>query len=434
VLVPLLLIVPAVLAAGVVAYGTLPYWAQYAHGLALIMLTRRLQWPLVTFCVILCLGLVVMIIAGRRRAWWLIGLAPVLALLAHRFTTGAINSLTIVENPPFVPAEGAGAIIKDDDYVVGLVFGDTAYAFPYAQLYTTPVVLQSDQNRRLMLMWSAFANRATAYTIGRGLKARDLEIISMPANALLLYDGRLGQFINGVTARTKTGDRPNGFEQPLATSKLPWRQWRALYPNSRVMNLAPGAGSSVPVAARTPTAPVMPMYPLPRKLDLERIDANAGVALIGAEHPVAIPSEQLATTTAPLNVSVGTQLLLVFRDPARDAVRAFDRHIWEDMSPRFSLNRDAKRVAAGAYLIDHDTATGWSAAGVAVDGDKEHKGFKLAPVAVEDGLYWGVMRTWYPELPLYVPPTSMPSDDEPKLDQEKEKSSATHPGRRRRSR
>jgi hypothetical protein len=35
-----------------------------------------------------------------------------------------------------------------------------------------------------------------------------------------------------------------------------------------------------------------------------------------------------------------------------------------------------------------------------VDAKKEFRGKRLAPVVVEDGLYWGVMKHWYPKLEL----------------------------------
>ncbi|MDB5332880.1 MAG: hypothetical protein JWP03_4031, partial [Phycisphaerales bacterium] len=78
--IPLFLILVAGLSAGVVAYGTHPNWVQYQHGLELILWSRRLQWLLVALSLIACVLLIAMAISGRRRAWWLIGLAPVLAL------------------------------------------------------------------------------------------------------------------------------------------------------------------------------------------------------------------------------------------------------------------------------------------------------------------------------------------------------------------
>src|SRR5437763_1197041 len=84
--------------AAVAAYGTSASWAQYPHGLDLILWSRRLEWPLVTIAILLCLGLIALVIAGKRRAWWLIGLGPILALFAHRFVTDPAGAFSILEN------------------------------------------------------------------------------------------------------------------------------------------------------------------------------------------------------------------------------------------------------------------------------------------------------------------------------------------------
>src|SRR5437867_9132972 len=99
VLLPLILIALAIVASGWMAYGTGAGLAQYSHGLQIIMLTRRLQWPLISLSLALCVVLLVLVISGRRRAWWLIGLGPVLALFAHRFMSGPQNQFAIAENP-----------------------------------------------------------------------------------------------------------------------------------------------------------------------------------------------------------------------------------------------------------------------------------------------------------------------------------------------
>ena len=59
----------------------------------IITLARRLQWPLIVLSMMACLGLIGLVITAKRRAWWLIGLAPVLALFAHRFATGDVGCM-----------------------------------------------------------------------------------------------------------------------------------------------------------------------------------------------------------------------------------------------------------------------------------------------------------------------------------------------------
>src|SRR5215204_4712925 len=103
------------------AYGTHPAWAQFPNGLEFILVARRLQWPMVALALILCLVLLALVISGRRRAWWLIGLGPVLALFVHRFARDPVNQFACVENPPFVLASEAKHL-ADNDWVVALQF------------------------------------------------------------------------------------------------------------------------------------------------------------------------------------------------------------------------------------------------------------------------------------------------------------------------
>ena len=378
----------ATVLAAVVAYGTHPDWAQYPHGLGVIEFSRLAQWPALFLSLGAALAVVALVAGGKRRAWWLIGLAPVLALFAHRFATDPTAGMASVEDPDFVPAARA-SFVHDDDFVVGLSFGDKAYAYPYAALYSTPVVIHAQHDRRILVMWSPTANRALATTVKRDLRARHLDIVSTPANALLLYDTARGQFINGLTGLTTRGERPPAFVAAVPTVKMPWRQWRAMHADTSVM--VP-AGR---LAAKAPRQPLLPACPMPKDVSGEK--AGMPVVVVGTQSPAAVASKDL--NGAPLNLTADGAPVVAFRDPRTDIARAFTRRV-DDLSPRFKSNRDAARAAKGAVIVDLDTDSGWSAEGVAVDAKKEFRNRKLAPVVAEDGLYWGVMKFWYPKLEL----------------------------------
>jgi hypothetical protein len=387
---PLVLILLAIGSAGLMSYGTHPDWAQYAHGLSLIMLTRRLQWPLVALSLILCIALIALVIAGKRRAWWLIGLAPVLALFMHRFTKGPAAPFAIYEEPAFVSVAEAN-FLRDEDYVVGLGFQDDHYAYPYATLFHYPVVAQADHDKRMLLMWSPYANRAMAVNVERDLRARELDVVSMPAGALLLYNTRIGQFINGLTARRMDGSLPQGFRTPIYTTRTTWRAWRTEHPDTRVL-AAPGGGTT----AGGPTTPIVPRAHMPPLQS--NVPADQTITLIATTQPAAVLPEELNAN--PINFNAGDTPVFVFRDPAGVA-RAFDRHVDVDLMPPFRTARGAGRK--GAAFIDSYTDTAWSVIGVAMDG--EMKGRKLTPVPVEEELTWGVMKYWYPKLELHHPAT-----------------------------
>ncbi len=386
---PLLLLVPALLLMGIVTYGTSPDWAQYQHGLDIILMTRRLQWPLVIVAVLLCLILIATVISGKRRAWWLIGLVPILALFIHRFADHG-RSVSISDTPAFVSAADASSFVRDEDFVVGLQFGETYYAYPYTILYTTPVVVQPDQSRRMMLLWSPFANRAVAYSIDRQIKTRELEIVSMPANALLLYNSRFGQFINGLTGLTTSGVAPIGFNAPIPTSKMRWRAWRELHPKTKVLS---PQGRPLAAAASSPLLPYYKLPPTPGPFP-----PDTAITLIATTQPVAVPSDQI--TDQPANLQDGAVAILLFRDHATGQIRAYSRDIGDQMTPLFHAADNPARDPSKTLFVDADTHSTWDTTGRAVSGILAKKKQSLTPIDVEDNLYWGPMKFWYPDLKL----------------------------------
>ncbi len=386
---PLMLLLSAAIASAIAAYGTHPTWAQYPHGLKLILFSRYFLWPLGTVGLGLCLALVALVVSGKRRVWWLIGLGPILALFVHRFATDPLSQFSIADNPSFVPA-GQAAFLADDDYVIGLTLNGASYAYPAYALFRTPVVLQQEHSKGVVLMWSAFANRALAYQTGHDLHARDLEIVSMPANALLLYNIRLGEFINGLTGQTTKLQKPTGFQAAIPVHKCSWREWAAAHPGTLAMVPAGGVGQKIP------NAPLRPWYPQPKLKDAQ-VPAETWIAVIETPRPMAIIPREMPTR--PANVVVDQVPTLVFRDSA-GRVHVFDRRI-EDLTPKFRLNTDAKRKQA--WLIDADTNSGWSADGRAVDGPMAKQGKRLAQIPVDDGLQWGLMKTWIPDLEWFHP-------------------------------
>lgn len=381
---PIVLLLVAVGSAGVFSYGGQPQWVRFAHGLGLILFSRRWEGALIALSLAACLVLVGLVIAGRRRAWWLIGLAPVLALFIHHFATGPFNGLLIADDPRFVPAEQA-AHLSDEDWVVGVVWGEAAYAYPFANLYTAPVVIAQDHDHRMILLWSAYANRALAFEVSREVKGRDLEVVSIPADALLLYNRRLGQFINGLTGRVQArsrdlGPTPTGFKNPIATVKLRWGSWKRVHPGTVVLD-RPG------VAARAPKGPILPRYPTGDGSALpER------VTVVGEIAPVAVASERI--DEEPMNLVSGAEAYVVFYDPSVDAVRAFDRVLEGGLYTRFVGYHDPARPRVA--FRDVDTGSLWTRDGRAVEG--ERKGTRLKRVPVADGVYWNVMKFWYPDL------------------------------------
>jgi hypothetical protein len=379
-LLTLLLTALALGSAAVVAFGTHPALAKYPQGLDWIVAARRLQWPMMTLCLALCVTLIGLVIAGRRSAFWLIVLMPVLFLFYQRFAGDPLRRMAILDNPAFVGTDKA-AFLKNDSQVVGLVLDGEPYAYPVASLAAAPVIAHADGDRRLLVMYSPYAGRAQAFVVDNTIKPRELDIVSMPADALLVYNSRIGQFVNGFTGTTLTGDRPDGFKAPIETRRTSWREWRTLHPDTQV--LATGSAVNEKIQPRFPARPVA--------LELPR---ETRVALLSTPHPLAVQVNKLARDGEPLNCSAGGANLLVYRERGTGRLRAFNRVIAGDLYPRFK--RKAVSGKPDVAFTDADTGSLWSIDGRCLDGYA--KGEILKPVAVEEDLPYGTLKSFTADL------------------------------------
>jgi hypothetical protein len=382
----------ALAAMGVTAFGSDPRWVAYRHGMELILLSRRLEAPLIALTLASCAAVCGMVVAGRWRAWWLIGLAPILALFVHHFALDPARAMQVDADAQFVAADQATQI-ADTDFVVGLNFDGESYAYPYNILFQNPIVAQAKPHRRLLLFWSAYANRAYAAEADWTVKPRDLQVVSEPANSLLVYNSELGEFINGVTGLTSDGHRPQGFTGQLPTSKMTWKSWRTLHPDTFVLRPPPGwiAGS--------PTLPVAPRYPMPG-MRPDQAPGTTTVALIDAPRPMLVKESDV--TTAPLNMLVDRNPLLLFHDGG-GAIKAYLRQANGDLTPRYFPVSIVNHP--NFAFTEHDSNTLWAADGRALDGPL--KGEKLKPFDVDEQVYLDVIRFWYPQAVLLAP---QPSD------------------------
>lgn len=389
------------------AYGTDPVWAQFPWGFGFIVGVYQWQWPLAIVSLLLCLGLIGLVVLGKHRAWWLVALGPILALFIQRFHTDPYRHMIVLDHPDLVAAADGG--LKDDEMIVGVLLSGDPVAYPYRALYKAPVVLQTSRDQRvtMVLMWSAMANRARAFSVSRELKSRDLAVVSMPANALLVYNSRLGQFINGLTGQTPSGVRPTGFIELIPTQKMTWAQWRSAYPSTKVLP-APAGGNA-------PTDAIKPNMPMPEQKLVPAPQTR--IVLVSTTRPVAVESSKI--DDQPVNAIEGGNHILLLRDPRTHLLRAFDRQVEPDLFPRFSLRDDPQHHIC---LADSDTGSLWSLDGKALKGpyaataDQAAKTLRALPV--EEDLTWGVMKYWMPELQIGKvldpvtpsrPPTESPS-------------------------
>lgn len=364
-LLPLLIILLGVLASVAVAWGADTSLAERTGGLALVCVMHRLQWALIGVAVLSGLALTTLVVFGRRRAWWLIGLAPVVALFAWRFAgVGPERSLWVDDQPVFASA-GKSRWLEETDAIIGLSIDGQAYAYPISALGRAPVVVMNDRERRLMLAFSSGAQSATATWIDRTVRGRDLEIVCAPAGVLLIYNRRLGEFFDALTLRTPVDRRvPHGLLGRVPTVRTTWGRWHAEHPETLVLQPR-WAPSGAPIDGHA-----------------------AGVTLIWSDPPTIVTAP---VENQPLNLAAGTTVMVIRGEDG--AVRAFDRRVDTDLFLQFTVKSDTRTRRKS--LVDGDTGSVWTMDGLAISGPL--KGTRLRALQVQEGVSDPAVRFWAPD-------------------------------------
>lgn len=375
------LLLTACLSATWLAYGMDPAAVRGMGGVNAVTLTRQLQWILLITSILPALVLILRVAIGRARAPWLLGLAIVVAMLFIRFGPTQQRPVRVLDAAS-LPTIAEAKLDNEEEFVVGLLFNDTAYAFPYRSLYRTPVVQVTDREKRLIVIFSPYANSATALDVSREVRAGDLEFVASPGNSSLVYNKKYGEFIVGVTGQTPNRTEPTGVRDTVPTWRMPLAHWRRLHPASRLM---------LPLSSETdlPAVPIMPKYP-PAVSD-SSLPPQTPIVLIRTKTPAALLAG--GRYDEPVHTKAGDVPLALWR---RDGIlRAFNRTVDQDLFLTFRLVRDR---TGREQITDDQTNSTWSVTGRAIDG--ELKGKQLTPVPIEENVYWGVSREWWPDLQL----------------------------------
>ena len=280
-----------------------------------------------------------------------------------------------------MPTVAEAGLDLDDEFVVGFEFQDVAYALPYRSVYRTPIVQITDFDRRALVIFSPYANSATVLDVTREVRATDLEYHSAPDNSTLVYNRKYGEFIVGVTGATDTGAVPTGVRGRVDTRRVPLREWRRTHPESRLM-------MPTTADAGLPGVPLMPRYEV--KLADTSLPSETPVLLIHTTPPVAMLMGE--SFDEPALIQSGKLMLVLWTDAGQ--TRCFVRSVDEDLFLTFEPRVDGKR----RRYVDAQTTSVWTPDGRCVEGLL--KGKKLSEVRVEENVYWGVSKTWWPDLTL----------------------------------
>jgi hypothetical protein len=148
-------------------------------------------------------------------------------------------------SPNFVPASHTSTI-TDAEYVLGVVNGGVATAYPLKVLAAHQVVNDASQTPRVLVYYGTVAHTAAAYAAPLDGKPLDFACSGyLYGNIDLLFaygDEDCFMPLQGVFA---TGRSAGQDLERLPSAVLPLGAWRKLYPQSRLMTENTGIGSKL---------------------------------------------------------------------------------------------------------------------------------------------------------------------------------------------
>jgi hypothetical protein len=226
-------------------------------------------------------------------------------------TRGFRDCFQTLRDPPFVPAASARRM-RDEERVLGLDLGDVQFAYPLDYLNHHEIVEHESKGRTLLACWCPLCGTGVVH--GRHVEGRVLTFGHsgwLWNNAYLLYDRETDSIWHHQSGVAMSGPL-RGRRLPLhpETAVMTFAAWRAEHPETLVLE--------------KPTDPKLPF-----DVDVYA-DRNAkrvfGLALELGGASRWYSFERLKELDAVEDELGGTPLVVV-RDAAARAARAFDRRV-----------------------------------------------------------------------------------------------------------
>lgn len=313
---------------------------------------------------------------------------------------------------PEMIAAGRATHMRDDDYVVGLVFRDRARAYPLWVVDNYHVVNDRIDDERFYMVSCERCQSGAAFqaTVGGNPEREPLfRSVGFMNATLLLKDLRSGSHwihYNG----TGLDRRASGIELPwIPTYHMEWADWLDLHPNTEVM-LAPddprhpdarhghGREEIFARAGMDPTfiptilGPLDETYPENEMILGLRVDEGDETEW------AAYPLTQVHREGGVVQEILGGRRIAVFAGPRADG---FTMSSFEASS---ATGRELTFQRSDGRFHDRETGSVWSIEGRAIDGPLE--GETLAP------LRWSYVR-WHAWIYFHPQTLLFRSDVEP---------------------
>lgn len=307
--------------------------------------------------------------------------------------------------PVYQPVYGPGADLpwlSDYDLVMGYVSGDDAYAYPINVLNLHELVNDEIDGVPVLVSYCPLCFSGVVYN--RELNGQVLLFGNTSAlyqSDLVMYDHQSGSYWFQVGGEAVVGESTGAKLDLLPSTTMAWKEWQALYPNTRVLVGTGGSpsqfisrryGQGFSPGYKERIAGEKFLFPVDSDLLDRRLGSSEVVLTVEVDGSATVyPLDRIGD--AAVNDRVGERPVVVFSREKGQAAGAFFREM-EGQMLTFDYQTDS-----GSY-VDRETQSVWDGAGRAIGGPLSGKELERSNTR---RAFWFSIATALPDVNIYTP-------------------------------
>ena len=297
-----------------------------------------------------------------------------------------------IDDPMYGSPE-VGNWLEPDDLVLGYVAANVAYAYPFKILNYHEIVNDEIGGVPILVSYCPLCRSAIVYD--RRVDGMELAFSNTSAlheSDLVMVDRTTGSYWWQVAGSAIVGPLTGTSLEVLPSTVATWGDWKATHPDTMVLTRDTGfarpyendsfASYADHVASGQFAFPVSPA-----SLDDRLPPATLVVGVTVGDTVRAYPVDDL---TAPINDTIAGTPIVIF--PTDGGGGVFSAVV-DGRIPTF--------VQQGSAIVDDETGTTWTSAGVAIDGTLV--GSSLVPIPSRTQ-FWFALVGAFPTVDVYTAP------------------------------
>lgn len=303
------------------------------------------------------------------------------------------DGIPALTDPTMVPAgDPDAAYLRNDDRVIGLLFGDEVLAIPLNILWWHEIVNLNLPGHQVAVTHCPLTGSSMAFDRS-AVDGAELGVSGLLyRNNLIMYDRNTEESLWPQMLRgARCGDATGQDLPMMPVVEMSWEGWRSLHPETRVVSSDTGARrdyQSYPYGNYDRVDNPQLLFPLAR-VDERRPPKERVLGIPTGNGGLSFPFGELASLGSAAAVEWEDEV--VFWDGPGEAAMAYSRTLEDGSELTFQ--------AVDGEIRDNETFSVWNVEGLAVSGPMA--GTRLEPVPEAYVAYWFAWAAFHPGTDLW---------------------------------